>query len=182
MKKIFIMPFILLACSQDKDSQLSSKIEPVLKKYVESLGLGKTDSIVILKIDTLNSRLIEIEKSSQYQQMHDDLMPEFEKRAQRAKLYKRLLTISYSDADNTMYQDYVSELRETYSEMKKFDSLSNFYFEKSISADTADFYGYIARFRYKFSDTTSGVQHSLDNGSIYITPDFKIKEKKSFIQ
>lgn len=183
MKEAFLLLFIgVAACElKPKEVTLKEKIEPILRIYTTNL-FGRIDSLVIFKIDTLTSSQIEYYKTEQYISKTEEIMSKLELQKSELSLYRTMAEFSHTATNIRLFEEKRDEVKKMIAEMNEYDSLMGLHLERQKVADSTDFNGYIARFRLKYSDSTTMVQETIDNAEVIITPDFKIREKKAFIE
>lgn len=178
---ISIAAIAIVSCFPQKQ-QVINQIEPAVKKYVSSLGLGHIDSLIIYQVDTLSSAREWQQMGDEYNALAHEIIPELNKITEDMKFQQRMLDIQYSTYSSNAINDLREKAMPLFVKFSQYDSLAKNAFEMSTKADNKDFKGYMANFRIKYSDTLSGVQHSIDSAMILITKDFKIREKKDIVK
>lgn len=183
MKKLpFIFALLFFACkSKTTDADVKPKIAPKVRQYISSMRLGHIDTLDIYKIATLHSGYA-------YKLGAGELAIKMEKNNERVekivkdmKFNRRLQNISYASYMEMEIREQAKEGQAIIAESRQFDSLRKIFQAKADTASKKDFLGYVVRFNLKYSDSATLVQHRIDSGSVIVTPDFKIKEKKQFL-
>ncbi|NNV54545.1 hypothetical protein [Limnovirga soli] len=187
MKKIMIFfLFCMFSCkpsAEDLQNELKAKAEPVVKKYIKSLmdSTNTIDSFLIDKIDTLHSNYLCTLKSLNYLDDGVADSAELEKAIGEFRYYKRLNEISYNQTIADLAEEKRLEGLKVLAHKNYNDSMGILLYEKSLHADSTDFLMYVVRFHCKYSDKNN-VQKAIDTGEIFLTKDFKIRERQDLLE